>query len=144
MTVTTDFCSSATGKVLASELPKNGNMKCTVLYPASAKAGGDIGMCNGSGFMLVAIKVGILLFFQFVLLLIYDRTYYCLIYYFNLVVYTICMSSEIFCIIARFAQGDRKVMLTTAQSAHRQNTDASACDLKIPSRVNMTYWKNIK
>lgn len=34
--------SKATGKVLASELPKNGNDKCTVLYPASAKAGTDI------------------------------------------------------------------------------------------------------
>lgn len=47
-----DFWSSATGKVLASELPKNGNMKCTVLYPASAKASGEIGMCNGSGSLL--------------------------------------------------------------------------------------------
>ncbi|XP_060199504.1 uroporphyrinogen-III synthase, chloroplastic isoform X4 [Lycium barbarum] len=31
-----------TGKVLALELPKNGNDKCTVLYPASAKASTDI------------------------------------------------------------------------------------------------------
>ncbi|RVX14951.1 Uroporphyrinogen-III synthase, chloroplastic [Vitis vinifera] len=37
-----DSCSSATGKVLASELPKDGNRKCTVLYPASAKASGEI------------------------------------------------------------------------------------------------------
>ncbi|XP_050363017.1 uroporphyrinogen-III synthase, chloroplastic [Argentina anserina] len=34
--------SKATGKVLASELPKNQKDKCTVLYPASAKAGNDI------------------------------------------------------------------------------------------------------
>lgn len=40
------FHSAATGKVLASELPKCGNNKCTVLYPASVKAGSDIGMCN--------------------------------------------------------------------------------------------------
>ncbi|KAL9312984.1 hypothetical protein ACSQ67_018436 [Phaseolus vulgaris] len=33
--------SRATGKVLATELPKIGN-KCTVLYPASAKAGNEI------------------------------------------------------------------------------------------------------
>ncbi|CAB4266410.1 unnamed protein product [Prunus armeniaca] len=36
--------SKATGKVLASELPKNGNKKCTVLYPASAKASNEIGV----------------------------------------------------------------------------------------------------
>ncbi|GMP44164.1 hypothetical protein CsSME_00013220 [Camellia sinensis var. sinensis] len=30
------------GKVLASELPKHGNKKCTVLYPASAKASAEI------------------------------------------------------------------------------------------------------
>lgn len=36
---------AATGKVLALELPKHGNEKCTVLYPASAKASHDIGMC---------------------------------------------------------------------------------------------------
>ncbi|KAG5609275.1 hypothetical protein H5410_020556, partial [Solanum commersonii] len=36
--------SKATGKVLALELPKNGNDKCTVLYPASAKASTDIGV----------------------------------------------------------------------------------------------------
>ncbi|CAL5383677.1 unnamed protein product [Camellia sinensis] len=35
--------SKATGKVLASELPKHGNKKCTVLYPASAKASAEIG-----------------------------------------------------------------------------------------------------
>ncbi|XP_062024948.1 uroporphyrinogen-III synthase, chloroplastic isoform X1 [Rosa rugosa] len=34
--------SKATGKVLASELPKNRKDKCTVLYPASAKAGNEI------------------------------------------------------------------------------------------------------
>ncbi|XP_059637099.1 uroporphyrinogen-III synthase, chloroplastic isoform X2 [Cornus florida] len=34
--------SKATGKVLASELPKLGNKKCAVLYPASAKAGSEI------------------------------------------------------------------------------------------------------
>ncbi|KAM1134057.1 hypothetical protein ACFX19_043939 [Malus domestica] len=34
--------SKATGKVLASELPKNGNEKSTVLYPASAKASNEI------------------------------------------------------------------------------------------------------
>ncbi|GMP44161.1 hypothetical protein CsSME_00013220 [Camellia sinensis var. sinensis] len=34
--------SKATGKVLASELPKHGNKKCTVLYPASAKASAEI------------------------------------------------------------------------------------------------------
>lgn len=38
------FLPAATGKVLASELPKNGNEKCTVLYPASAKASNEIGM----------------------------------------------------------------------------------------------------
>ncbi|KAJ7958127.1 Uroporphyrinogen-III synthase, chloroplastic-like protein [Quillaja saponaria] len=34
--------SKATGKVLATELPKSGNKKCTVLYPASAKASSEI------------------------------------------------------------------------------------------------------
>ncbi|XP_022768819.1 uroporphyrinogen-III synthase, chloroplastic-like isoform X2 [Durio zibethinus] len=34
--------SKATGKVLASELPKDGNKRCTVLYPASVKASNDI------------------------------------------------------------------------------------------------------
>ncbi|XP_076912638.1 uroporphyrinogen-III synthase, chloroplastic-like [Bidens hawaiensis] len=34
--------SKATGKVLALELPKHGNEKYTVLYPASAKASNDI------------------------------------------------------------------------------------------------------
>ncbi|XP_024022972.1 uroporphyrinogen-III synthase, chloroplastic isoform X2 [Morus notabilis] len=34
--------SKATGKVLASELPKNSSTKCTVLYPASAKASNEI------------------------------------------------------------------------------------------------------
>ncbi|KAK8585043.1 hypothetical protein V6N13_138983 [Hibiscus sabdariffa] len=34
--------SKATGKVLASELPKDGNKSCTVLYPASVKASNEI------------------------------------------------------------------------------------------------------
>nr|XP_011458952.1 PREDICTED: uroporphyrinogen-III synthase, chloroplastic isoform X1 [Fragaria vesca subsp. vesca]XP_011458953.1 PREDICTED: uroporphyrinogen-III synthase, chloroplastic isoform X1 [Fragaria vesca subsp. vesca]XP_011458954.1 PREDICTED: uroporphyrinogen-III synthase, chloroplastic isoform X1 [Fragaria vesca subsp. vesca] len=34
--------SKATGKVLASELPRSRKDKCTVLYPASAKAGNEI------------------------------------------------------------------------------------------------------
>lgn len=34
--------SKATGKVLASELPKTSGTKCTVLYPASAKASNEI------------------------------------------------------------------------------------------------------
>ncbi|KAL2498286.1 Uroporphyrinogen-III synthase [Abeliophyllum distichum] len=34
--------SKATGKVLASELPKHENRRCTVLYPASSKASGEI------------------------------------------------------------------------------------------------------
>nr|GMC55000.1 uroporphyrinogen-III synthase, chloroplastic isoform X1 [Ipomoea batatas] len=34
--------SKATGKVLALELPKHENKRCTVLYPASAKASGEI------------------------------------------------------------------------------------------------------
>ncbi|KAI3513140.1 hypothetical protein L1887_20466 [Cichorium endivia] len=34
--------SKATGKVLASELPKHGNETCTVLYPASVKASHDL------------------------------------------------------------------------------------------------------
>ncbi|KAJ8762361.1 hypothetical protein K2173_007519 [Erythroxylum novogranatense] len=34
--------SKATGKFLASELPKSGNKGCTVLYPASAKASNEI------------------------------------------------------------------------------------------------------
>ncbi|RZC67258.1 hypothetical protein C5167_010948 [Papaver somniferum] len=35
--------SKATGKVLALELPKHGSGRCTVLYPASMKAGNEIG-----------------------------------------------------------------------------------------------------
>lgn len=42
---------SATGKVLATELPQIGN-KTTILYPASAKASNEIGMGN----VLVAYK----------------------------------------------------------------------------------------
>uniref|UniRef100_A0A7N0V2S4 Uroporphyrinogen-III synthase n=1 Tax=Kalanchoe fedtschenkoi TaxID=63787 RepID=A0A7N0V2S4_KALFE len=34
--------SKATGKVLASELPKDGNKRCRVLYPASVKASNEI------------------------------------------------------------------------------------------------------
>ncbi|XP_017981284.1 PREDICTED: uroporphyrinogen-III synthase, chloroplastic isoform X1 [Theobroma cacao] len=34
--------SKATGKILASELPKDGNRRCTVLYPASVKASNEI------------------------------------------------------------------------------------------------------
>ncbi|PIN12813.1 Uroporphyrinogen III synthase UROS/HEM4 [Handroanthus impetiginosus] len=34
--------SKATGKVLAAELPDHGNARCTVLYPASAKASNEI------------------------------------------------------------------------------------------------------
>ncbi|XVE55938.1 hypothetical protein DITRI_Ditri03aG0197300 [Diplodiscus trichospermus] len=34
--------SKATGKVLASELPKDSNKRCTVLYPASVKASNEI------------------------------------------------------------------------------------------------------
>lgn len=34
----------ANGKVLALELPKNGNASCTALYPASAKASNEIGV----------------------------------------------------------------------------------------------------
>ncbi|XAR61853.1 Uroporphyrinogen-III synthase [Bertholletia excelsa] len=34
--------SKATGRILASELPKHGNEKCSVLYPASAKASNEI------------------------------------------------------------------------------------------------------
>ncbi|TQD97497.1 hypothetical protein C1H46_016898 [Malus baccata] len=40
--VTVGVVGAATGEVLASELPKNGNEKCTVLYPASAKASNEI------------------------------------------------------------------------------------------------------
>lgn len=35
---------SATAEDLALELPKCENKKCTILYPASAKASGEIGM----------------------------------------------------------------------------------------------------
>lgn len=35
--------SKATGKVLAKELPRDGNGRCTVLYPASMKASHEIG-----------------------------------------------------------------------------------------------------
>ncbi|XP_034895332.1 uroporphyrinogen-III synthase, chloroplastic isoform X4 [Populus alba] len=49
--------SKATGKVLASELPKNGNKRCTVLYPASAKASNEIeqGLYN-RGFEVVRLN----------------------------------------------------------------------------------------
>lgn len=49
--------SKATGKVLALELPKNGNDKCTVLYPSSAKASTDIeeGL-SGRGFNVTRLN----------------------------------------------------------------------------------------
>ncbi|ESR48070.1 hypothetical protein CICLE_v10001965mg [Citrus x clementina] len=49
--------SKATGKILASELPKNGKKKCTVLYPASAKASNEIeeGLSN-RGFEVVRLN----------------------------------------------------------------------------------------
>ncbi|KAJ6872258.1 hypothetical protein NC651_031381 [Populus alba x Populus x berolinensis] len=49
--------SKATGKVLASELPKNGSKRCTVLYPASAKASNEIeqGLYN-RGFEVVRLN----------------------------------------------------------------------------------------
>ncbi|KAJ6709803.1 UROPORPHYRINOGEN-III SYNTHASE CHLOROPLASTIC [Salix koriyanagi] len=49
--------SKATGKVLALELPNNGNKRCTVLYPASAKASCEIeeGLCN-RGFEVVRLN----------------------------------------------------------------------------------------
>ncbi|KAM6543292.1 hypothetical protein CsatB_007739 [Cannabis sativa] len=49
--------SKATGKVLASELPKNSNTKCTVLYPASVKASHEIeaGLSN-RGFVVTRLN----------------------------------------------------------------------------------------
>ncbi|PKI44749.1 uroporphyrinogen-III synthase, chloroplastic isoform X1 [Punica granatum] len=49
--------SKATGKVLASELPKTANGKCTVLYPASAKASNEIeeGL-SGRGFHVTRLN----------------------------------------------------------------------------------------
>ncbi|XP_010268820.1 PREDICTED: uroporphyrinogen-III synthase, chloroplastic [Nelumbo nucifera] len=49
--------SKATGKVLASELPKYGSRTCTVLYPASAKAGSEIeeGL-SGRGFKVTRLN----------------------------------------------------------------------------------------
>ncbi|XP_021658897.2 uroporphyrinogen-III synthase, chloroplastic isoform X2 [Hevea brasiliensis] len=49
--------SKATGKVLASELPKSENGRCTVLYPASAKASNEIeeGLSN-RGFEVVRLN----------------------------------------------------------------------------------------
>ncbi|XP_022772837.1 uroporphyrinogen-III synthase, chloroplastic isoform X1 [Durio zibethinus] len=49
--------SKATGKVLASELPKDGNKRCTVLYPASVKASNEIeeGLSN-RGFQVVRLN----------------------------------------------------------------------------------------
>ncbi|XWS21147.1 hypothetical protein CRYUN_Cryun30bG0030600 [Craigia yunnanensis] len=49
--------SKATGKVLASELPKDGNNRCTVLYPASMKASNEIeeGLSN-RGFQVVRLN----------------------------------------------------------------------------------------
>ncbi|KAJ4963095.1 hypothetical protein NE237_023034 [Protea cynaroides] len=49
--------SKATGKVLALELPKQGNGTCTVLYPASMKAGHEIekGLSN-RGFVVTRLN----------------------------------------------------------------------------------------
>ncbi|XWS25663.1 hypothetical protein CRYUN_Cryun27aG0086900 [Craigia yunnanensis] len=49
--------SKATGKVLASELPKDGNKRCTVLYPASVKASHEIeeGL-SSRGFQVVRLN----------------------------------------------------------------------------------------
>ncbi|KAG8654727.1 uroporphyrinogen-III synthase, chloroplastic isoform X2 [Manihot esculenta] len=49
--------SKATGKVLASELPKSDKRRCTVLYPASAKASNEIeeGLLN-RGFEVVRLN----------------------------------------------------------------------------------------
>ncbi|XP_065880877.1 uroporphyrinogen-III synthase, chloroplastic isoform X2 [Euphorbia lathyris] len=49
--------SKATGKVLASELPKSENKRCTVLYPASAKASNEIedGLSN-RGFQVLRLN----------------------------------------------------------------------------------------
>ncbi|XP_048226858.1 uroporphyrinogen-III synthase, chloroplastic isoform X3 [Ricinus communis] len=49
--------SKATGKVLASELPKSESKRCTVLYPASAKASNEIeeGLSN-RGFEVVRLN----------------------------------------------------------------------------------------
>ncbi|KAF7139878.1 hypothetical protein RHSIM_Rhsim06G0046600 [Rhododendron simsii] len=49
--------SKATGMVLASELPKHGNVKCRVLYPASAKASTEIeeGLSN-RGFQVTRLN----------------------------------------------------------------------------------------
>ncbi|KAJ4822922.1 hypothetical protein Tsubulata_048762 [Turnera subulata] len=51
--------SKATGKVLALELPKNGNKRCSVLYPASAKASNEIeeGLST-RGFEVVRLNTG--------------------------------------------------------------------------------------
>ncbi|KAH9624631.1 hypothetical protein KSS87_000786 [Heliosperma pusillum] len=50
--------SKATGKVLASELPKLRSERCTVLYPASAKAGNDIGKLS-SLYCLYFLQAGV-------------------------------------------------------------------------------------
>ncbi|XVF74174.1 hypothetical protein PTKIN_Ptkin13bG0038900 [Pterospermum kingtungense] len=49
--------SKATGKVLASELPKDGNKRCTVLYPASVRASNEIeeGL-SSRGFQVVRLN----------------------------------------------------------------------------------------
>ncbi|XVE94841.1 hypothetical protein REPUB_Repub02eG0044500 [Reevesia pubescens] len=49
--------SKATGKVLASELPKDGNKRCTVLYPASVQASNEIeeGL-SSRGFQVVRLN----------------------------------------------------------------------------------------
>ncbi|KAA0060869.1 uroporphyrinogen-III synthase [Cucumis melo var. makuwa] len=49
--------SKAIGKVLASELPKLGNTKCSVLYPASTKASNDIEEClSNRGFEVTRLN----------------------------------------------------------------------------------------
>lgn len=77
-------CFSATGKVLALELPNNGNKKCTVLYPASAKASNEIGMCYDRQvcpppLLSISYYVKVLYCFQF--FFCFDRTIICAEYY---------------------------------------------------------------
>ncbi|XP_042495369.1 uroporphyrinogen-III synthase, chloroplastic-like [Macadamia integrifolia] len=49
--------SKATGKVLALELPRQGNGTCTVLYPASVKAGHEIeGGLSNRGFVVTRLN----------------------------------------------------------------------------------------
>ncbi|XP_017981286.1 PREDICTED: uroporphyrinogen-III synthase, chloroplastic isoform X3 [Theobroma cacao] len=48
--------SKATGKILASELPKDGNRRCTVLYPASVKASNEIEGLSSRGFQVMRLN----------------------------------------------------------------------------------------